>query len=67
MNDRGDLFGVPTPRQRVERVEAECAGVWSLSGITSWEREFLASVKTRTTLSERQEELLVEIERKAFE
>lgn len=63
----GDLLGAPTPRQRVEKIEAECAGVWSLSGITSWEREFLASVKARATLSERQEEILVEIERKAFE
>lgn len=56
-----------TPAQRVEAIEKECAGVWSLSGITAWEREFLRSVKQRSALSERQEEVLIAIENKAFQ
>lgn len=34
-------------RQRVERIEDECDGVWSQYGVTSWERNFLESVKER--------------------
>jgi hypothetical protein len=34
-----------TPAERVTRIEEECAGVWGASGVTSWEREFLTSVK----------------------
>lgn len=53
-------------RQRVERIEDECEGVWSQYGVTSWERSFLESVKERSTLSDRQEDVLTKIEEKVF-
>lgn len=53
-------------RARVEKIEEECDGVWSQYGVTSWEREFLESVKERSTLSERQEDVLSKIEAKVF-
>lgn len=40
-------------------------GVWGTSGITSWERDRLDEWKRRTFLSEKQERILAEIERKA--
>ena len=52
--------------QRVERIEEECDGVWSQYGVTSWERSFLESVKERSTLSDRQEDVLTKIEEKVF-
>lgn len=55
-----------TPRQRVERIEEECDGVWSQYGVTSWERNFLESVKERSALSEKQEDVLSKIEAKVF-
>lgn len=54
------------PRQRVERIHEEIEGVASQYGVTSWEREFLESVAERSTLSERQEEILAKIEEKVF-
>lgn len=53
-------------RQRVEKVEAEIEGVASQYGVTSWEREFLESVKERTVLSEKQMAILKQIEDKVF-
>jgi hypothetical protein len=53
-------------RNRVERIEQECEGVWSQYGVTSWERNFLESVKERSSLSEKQEETLTKIEEKVF-
>ena len=53
-------------RQRIERIEEECDGVWSQYGVTSWERNFLESVKERSALSEKQEDVLSKIEAKVF-
>jgi len=53
-------------RQRVERIEDECDGVWSQYDVTSWERNFLESVKERSALSEKQEDVLSKIEAKVF-
>jgi hypothetical protein len=53
-------------RSRVERLEEECDGVWSQYGVTSWERDFLESIKERSHLSERQQGILAEIEKKVF-
>lgn len=55
-----------TIAERVARVVAECSGVWGQSGITSWERDRLAEWSTLTTLSPKQEEILRQIEKKAF-
>lgn len=54
-------------RARLEKIEEECDGVWSQYGVTSWERNFLESVKERSTLSDKQEEVLGKIEVKVFE
>lgn len=55
-----------TIRERVERIEKECSGVWAQSGVTAWERTFLTSVKSRPELSVRQAETLTAIENKVF-
>jgi len=55
-----------TVAQRIAAVNAECSGVWGQSGITSWERARLEEWKDRTSLSDKQEMVLVDIERKAF-
>jgi hypothetical protein len=54
------------PLRRVEKIEEECDGVWSQYGVTSWERNFLESIKERSALSEKQEDTLVKIEEKVF-
>lgn len=51
---------------RIEKIEAECSGVWGQSGVTSWERERLAEWKQRQILTPKQEEILQQIERKVF-
>ena len=51
---------------RVEKIEKECDCVWSQYGVTSWERNFLESIKEQSTLSEKQEEVLTNIETKVF-
>lgn len=52
-----------TPAERVTRIEAEAVG----RDLSSWEKhEFLPSVKQRTALSEKQEKVLVGIERRLF-
>lgn len=55
-----------TVAERVARIVAECAGVWGQSGITSWERDRLEEWKHKASLSPRQEEILAQIEKKAF-
>ena len=52
-----------TPAERVKRIMDEAVG----RDLSSWERfEFLVSVKARTTLSEKQEKVLAQIERRLF-
>ena len=52
-----------TPAQRVDRILAEAVG----SDLNSWERfEFMPSVRQRSTLSEKQEKTLAQIEVKVF-
>ncbi len=58
-------YGVSVLR-RVEKLEEECDGVWSQYGITLWERNFLESIKERSTLSEKQSDILTKIEAKVF-
>lgn len=52
---------------RVQKIEDEIEGVASQYGVTSWDREFLDSIKSRTLLTEKQEKVLGEIEQKVFE
>jgi hypothetical protein len=53
-------------RERIEKIEQEIEGVASQYGVTSWEREFLESVKERTRISDKQEAILSQIEEKVF-
>lgn len=55
-----------TVTERIEAIEKECAGVWSVYGITSWERARLTEWKGNRSLSPKQMGILIEIERKAF-
>jgi hypothetical protein len=55
-----------TPRERVRRIEQECAGVWASYGVTAWEREFLASIARLSALSEPQDKILADVEEKVF-
>ena len=55
------------PKQRVDKILAEIAGVTAQFGVTSWEVNFLASIRDRSFLSDKQEKTLVEIEVKVFE
>lgn len=55
-----------TPRERVDRINAEVSGVAAQYGITSWEREFLNSVRERGYLSQKQDAILVKIEQRVF-
>ena len=55
-----------TIAERIAAIERECSGVWGTSGITSWERDRLDEWKHRHSLSAKQEEVLQQIERKAF-
>lgn len=53
-----------TPKQRVERIMAEAVG----RDLSSWERhEFLPSIERRTSLSDKQEKVLAQIEERLFE
>lgn len=53
-----------TPAQRVQRILDEAVG----SDLSSWEKfEFLPSIKGRTSLSEKQEKVLLGIEQRIFE
>lgn len=55
-----------TITDRINRIEQECSGVWGQSGITDWERQRLKEWRGKDLLTPRQEEILAEIERKAF-
>ena len=55
-----------TVAERIAAIVKECSGVWGQSGITQWERDRLDEWKNRTSLSKKQEAVLVEIEKKAF-
>ena len=57
---------MPSIRQRVDKIDEEISGVASQYGVTSWELEFLESVKTRTVLTEKQLKILKGIEEKVF-
>lgn len=57
---------VGTITERIDRVERECSGVWGQSGITDWERQRLKEWRGKSSLTPRQEEILADIERKAF-
>ncbi len=52
--------------ERIQAIFDECEGVWGESGITSWERQRLEEWKHRTSLSEKQESVLEQIEAKVF-
>jgi len=55
-----------TAAERIQRINAEISGVAAQYGITSWERQFLASVGARRSLSAKQEAILEKIEEKVF-
>lgn len=55
-----------TVAERIAKIVAECKGVWGQSGINSWERDRLEEWKNRTYLTDKQEAVLVSIEKKAF-
>lgn len=55
-----------TITERIEAIEKECSGVWSVFGITSWERARLSEWKGNRTLSPKQMAVLNAIEHKAF-
>lgn len=55
-----------SPRGRVERITKEISGVRAQYNITSWEGNFLVSIKDRRSLSESQERVLASIEKKVF-
>lgn len=55
-----------TPAERILRIEKEIRGVTSLYQITSWEKDFMASIKQRFVLTTKQEETLSSIEGKVF-
>jgi hypothetical protein len=52
--------------ERIKAIIDECSGVWGESGVTSWERDRLEEWKNRTSLSEKQEQVLQQIEKKVF-
>lgn len=53
-----------TPAQRVQKIMDEAVG----SDLSSWEKfEFLPSIKQRSSLTETQEKVLRDIEKRIFE
>ena len=53
-----------TPAQRVQKIMDEAVG----SDLSSWEKfEFLPSIKQRSILTENQEKVLRDIEKRIFE
>ena len=56
-----------TVADRITRVEEECSGCWGQSHIPSWERARMNDWRHYATLTEKQEKILAEIERKAFQ
>ena len=55
-----------TPAERIAKIESEIRGCASLYGVTSWERNFLTSIKTQSSLSAKQQDTLKVIEDKVF-
>lgn len=55
-----------TVPERVAAIEAECSGVWASYGVDAYERSFLNSIRNKTDLSIKQEELLKRIENRVF-
>lgn len=55
-----------TVAERIAKVNSECAGVWGQSGISSWEKARLEEWKDREKLTDKQDAILQQIERKAF-
>lgn len=55
-----------TVSERVQRIQNEIRGVASQYGVTSWEIQFLDNVRSRDSLSVKQEATLAEIEKKVF-
>jgi hypothetical protein len=52
-----------SPAQRVDRILSEAVG----SDMSSWEKfEFLPSIRQRSTLTDKQEKVLADIEAKVF-
>lgn len=55
-----------TITERIERIFAECSGVWGTSGVTSWEKDRLEEWRGRESLSPNQEKILAAVESKVF-
>lgn len=53
-------------RDRIKKINDECSGVWGQSGVSQWERDRLVEWANKTSLSEKQEEILAGIEKKVF-
>jgi hypothetical protein len=52
---------------RIEAIFEACEpGLWGTSGVSSWERERLAEWRGRNHLSEKQEDVLKQVEEKVF-
>lgn len=59
---------MPTPTERIERIDKESKGVEAQCGIRSADRRFMDDVKARNqrSLSTGQEKWLADIERRVF-
>jgi len=55
-----------TIAQRIEKLFSECSGVWGTSGVSSWEKDRLTEWRGLERLSEKQEAVLAQIEKKVF-
>lgn len=55
-----------TPAERIAAIEKECSGVYGASGITSWERARMAEWKHLDRLTDKQDAIIKQIEKKAF-
>lgn len=55
-----------SPEERVARIRKTAQGVEAQYGIGSWEKEFLASVSERFSLTPKQEAKLQEIENRVL-
>lgn len=57
---------LPTLQQRLDAIEKETSGVASMYGITSWEKEFMKSLRPLKFGSDKQNAVLGRIEIKVF-
>lgn len=55
-----------THKERIDRINQECTGVWSQYGVTAWERSFLKDVRNCESISAKQAAVLDHIEEKVF-